>query len=115
MVIIKLFFASTHDKIKDSDHNILDDGYVPENDDDGDDDDDDYDEISERCKKRKSKLMKKKCNLHDPLDVFGYDIMLMVLSFLDAHSVATAVLVSREWRSVASSDTIWSKKVCTYI
>ena len=85
------------------------DGYVPEN-----DDDDDY-EISERYKKRKTKLMKKKCNLHDPLVVFGYDIMLMILSHLDARSVATALVVSREWRSVASSDTIWSKKVWTHI
>ncbi|PWA40534.1 F-box domain, cyclin-like protein [Artemisia annua] len=90
--------------IKDSDHSIVEDGYVPEN-------DVDYDyEISERCKKRKTNLMKKECNLHDPLDVFGFDIMLIILSHLDARSVATALLVSIGWRSVASSDTIWSKK-----
>ncbi|KAI3738888.1 hypothetical protein L2E82_29119 [Cichorium intybus] len=46
----------------------------------------------------------------DPLVVCGFDIMLMILSLLDARSVASSLVVSRKWRRVASSDTIWSEK-----
>ncbi|KAJ0784117.1 putative F-box domain-containing protein [Helianthus annuus] len=46
----------------------------------------------------------------DPLVVCGSDIMLMILSRLDARSLASTLGVSRRWRSVASSDIIWSKK-----
>ncbi|KAF5823084.1 putative F-box domain-containing protein [Helianthus annuus] len=48
----------------------------------------------------------------DPLVVCGSDIMLMILSRLDARSLASTLGVSRRWRSVASSDIIWSKKLC---
>lgn len=63
-------------------------------------------------KKRKMKKRKKKYdeNLQDPLVVFGWDIMLMILSHLDARSVALSLVVSRSWHGVASSDAIWSKK-----
>lgn len=50
-------------------------------------------------------------NLADPLVVFGWDIMLMILNHLDALSVAQSLVVSRTWHGVASSDAIWSKKV----
>lgn len=49
--------------------------------------------------------------LRDPLEVFGRDIMLMILSKLDARSVALSLLVSRTWHGVASSDRIWGPKV----
>lgn len=49
--------------------------------------------------------------LRDPLEVFGRDIMLMILSNLDARSVALSLLVSRTWHGVASSDRIWGPKV----
>lgn len=49
--------------------------------------------------------------LGDPLDALGSDIMLMILSCLDARSVALCLLVSCGWRVVASSDEIWSSKV----
>ncbi|XP_010243639.1 PREDICTED: uncharacterized protein LOC104587644 isoform X1 [Nelumbo nucifera] len=48
--------------------------------------------------------------LQDPLVVFGSDIMLMILSRLDARSLAVSLLVSRGWHSVASSNSIWSSK-----
>lgn len=48
--------------------------------------------------------------LSDPLVVLGTDVMLMILSCLDARSVALCLLVSRGWRAVASSDKIWSSK-----
>ena len=47
----------------------------------------------------------------DPLEVFGRDIMMMILSNLDARSVALSLLVSRAWHGVASSDRLWSSKV----
>lgn len=47
----------------------------------------------------------------DPLEVFGRDIMVMILSNLDARSVALSLLVSRAWHGVASSDRLWSSKV----
>ncbi|XP_051129803.1 uncharacterized protein LOC127250517 [Andrographis paniculata] len=46
----------------------------------------------------------------DPLMIFGSGIMMMILSKLDARSVALARLVSREWLAVASSDKIWAPK-----
>jgi hypothetical protein len=49
----------------------------------------------------------------DPLEVFGTDIMLKMLSNLDARSVALSLLVSRGWHAVASSDRIWGAKVGT--
>jgi hypothetical protein len=49
----------------------------------------------------------------DPLEVFGTDIMLKILSNLDARSVALSLLVSRGWHAVASSDHIWGAKVGT--
>ncbi|KAK9058438.1 hypothetical protein SSX86_023280 [Deinandra increscens subsp. villosa] len=49
-------------------------------------------------------------SLQDPLVVYGYDIMLMILNRLDARSLASMLLVSRSWRAIASSDIIWSKK-----
>ncbi|XP_055813803.1 uncharacterized protein LOC129883215 isoform X2 [Solanum dulcamara] len=48
--------------------------------------------------------------LSDPLVVLGSDIMLMILSCLDARSVALCLLVSSGWRNVASDDKIWSSK-----
>ncbi|XP_043721284.1 uncharacterized protein LOC122668815 isoform X1 [Telopea speciosissima] len=47
----------------------------------------------------------------DPLVVFGSDIMLMILSRLDARSVALSLLVSHGWHGVASSDRLWSSKL----
>ncbi|XP_043721286.1 uncharacterized protein LOC122668815 isoform X2 [Telopea speciosissima] len=47
----------------------------------------------------------------DPLVVFGSDIMLMILSRLDARSVALSLLVSHGWHGVASSDRLWSSKI----
>ncbi|XP_062166407.1 uncharacterized protein LOC133872806 isoform X1 [Alnus glutinosa] len=47
----------------------------------------------------------------DPLEVFGTDIMLKILSNLDARSVALSLLVSRGWHAVASSDRIWGAKL----
>uniref|UniRef100_A0A7N0TT16 F-box domain-containing protein n=1 Tax=Kalanchoe fedtschenkoi TaxID=63787 RepID=A0A7N0TT16_KALFE len=46
----------------------------------------------------------------DPLEVFGSDIMMMILSHLDARSVALSLLVSRAWHGVASSDRLWTSK-----
>ncbi|KAG8372792.1 hypothetical protein BUALT_Bualt12G0103800 [Buddleja alternifolia] len=50
----------------------------------------------------------------DPLEVFGSEIMTVMLSKVDARSVAIARLVCRGWHAVASSDKIWApkKKVC---
>lgn len=50
----------------------------------------------------------------DPLDVFGSDVMMMILSCLDARSVALSLLVSRRWHGVASSDRLWTSKVCLF-
>ncbi|XP_039154720.1 uncharacterized protein LOC120286521 isoform X1 [Eucalyptus grandis] len=46
----------------------------------------------------------------DPLEVFGADLMVMILNNLDARSVALSLLVSRAWHRVASSDRLWSRK-----
>ncbi|KAL7105664.1 hypothetical protein ACP275_07G058000 [Erythranthe tilingii] len=51
----------------------------------------------------------------DPLAVFGSGIMLMILSRLDARSVALARLVSRGWLAVASVDEIWAPKDIIHI
>lgn len=48
----------------------------------------------------------------DPLELFGSDIMMMILNCLDARSVALSLVVSRKWHGVASSDRLWSSKVC---
>lgn len=71
-------------------------------------------ETFRRRNREKRRLKKNGCNLHDPLVVCGGDIMLMILSFLDAHSVASSLVVSCRWRRVACSDTIWSEKVDTH-
>nr|GMD85513.1 F-box family protein [Ipomoea batatas]GMD90755.1 F-box family protein [Ipomoea batatas] len=75
------------------------------------------DAIQSRVKKKRKKRKKKEesesgtsSNSMDPLEVFGTDIMLMILSHLDARSVALSLLVSRRWNGVASSDTIWGPK-----
>nr|KAJ0227672.1 hypothetical protein LSAT_V11C100029330 [Lactuca sativa] len=68
-------------------------------------------ETFRRRNREKRRLKKNGCNLHDPLVVCGGDIMLMILSFLDAHSVASSLAVSCRWRRVACSDTIWSEKI----
>ncbi|KAL8048332.1 hypothetical protein ABFX02_07G057200 [Erythranthe guttata] len=51
----------------------------------------------------------------DPLAVFGSGIMLVILSRLDARSVALARLVSRGWLAVASVDEIWAPKDIIHI
>ncbi|KAG8369742.1 hypothetical protein BUALT_Bualt14G0045400 [Buddleja alternifolia] len=50
--------------------------------------------------------------LQDSLVVFGVGIMdVMILSKLDARSVAQSCSVCRGWLGVASSDNIWAPKV----
>lgn len=49
--------------------------------------------------------------IQDPLEVLGTDIMIMILSNLDACSLALSLLVSRAWHRVACSDCLWSVKV----
>ncbi|GAB4843690.1 hypothetical protein Ancab_013654 [Ancistrocladus abbreviatus] len=44
----------------------------------------------------------------DPLDVLGPDLMMKILGYLDARSVALSLLVSRGWHGVASSDRLWA-------
>lgn len=51
------------------------------------------------------------CLQQDPLDVLGWDLMMKILSNLDARSVALSLLVSRRWHRLASSDRLWSSKV----
>ncbi|XP_021595684.1 uncharacterized protein LOC110602463 [Manihot esculenta] len=50
------------------------------------------------------------CLQQDPLDVLGWDLMMKILSNLDARSVALSLLVSRRWHRLASSDRLWSSK-----
>ncbi|KAH9623463.1 hypothetical protein KSS87_004346 [Heliosperma pusillum] len=50
----------------------------------------------------------------DPMDVLGVDLMLKVYESLDARSLASSLLVSRSWFSVASIDTLWSP-LCTQL
>lgn len=64
-----------------------------------------------RNKKRKREKDEGFVNVKDPLEVFGRDVMLMILNNLDARSVALSLLVSRAWNEVASSDAIWTSKV----
>lgn len=80
-------------------------------------------EVNKRGKKRKRNGRRKKRErdkitkqeevvvLQDPLEVFGGDIMLLILGKLDARSVALSLLVSRAWHGVASSDSLWTSKV----
>ncbi|KAK1568605.1 hypothetical protein Q3G72_026557 [Acer saccharum] len=73
----------------------------------------DWKGIKRKKKKRKKKREKEfvvMMELQDPLEVFGRDIMLMILRNLDAHSVALSLLVSRAWHGVASSDSLWTSK-----
>uniref|UniRef100_A0A2P2KYI9 Uncharacterized protein LOC107408595 n=1 Tax=Rhizophora mucronata TaxID=61149 RepID=A0A2P2KYI9_RHIMU len=49
--------------------------------------------------------------LQDPLEVLGRDLMMKILSNLDARSVALSLVVSCGWHGVASSDSLWSIKV----
>lgn len=49
-------------------------------------------------------------HLQDPLEVFGRDIMVIILSHLDARSVVLSLLVSHRWNGVASSDKLWTTK-----
>ncbi|XP_076911685.1 uncharacterized protein LOC143569730 [Bidens hawaiensis] len=46
----------------------------------------------------------------DPLVVFGWDVMLLILDHLDARSLAPSLIVSRTWHALASADKLWSKK-----
>ncbi|KAJ4849066.1 hypothetical protein Tsubulata_037811 [Turnera subulata] len=46
----------------------------------------------------------------DPLEVLGRDIMLKIMSKLDARSVALSLVASRGWHAVASSDHLWAPK-----
>ncbi|XP_008438422.2 uncharacterized protein LOC103483521 isoform X1 [Cucumis melo] len=48
--------------------------------------------------------------LQDPFEVLGSDLLMIILSYLDARSVALSLLVSRSWYAVASSDRLWSSK-----
>ncbi|XP_059290090.1 uncharacterized protein LOC132043600 isoform X1 [Lycium ferocissimum] len=65
--------------------------------------------FAEKVKEKKQRILETG-RVRDPLVVFGSDIMLLILSCLDARSVALSLLVSPEWRAVASSDKIWSSK-----
>ncbi|XP_042483000.1 uncharacterized protein LOC122063341 isoform X2 [Macadamia integrifolia] len=67
----------------------------------------------EKGKKRKRYVEEEERSelLQDPLLVFGQDIMLMILSRLDAQSVARSLLVSHGWHAIASSDRLWSSKL----
>lgn len=49
--------------------------------------------------------------LQDPLQVLGPDLLMAILGYVDARSVALSLLVSRSWYAVASSDRLWSSKV----
>ncbi|XP_068666692.1 uncharacterized protein [Aristolochia californica] len=53
-----------------------------------------------------------KCSVvRDVLVVLGEDIFSIILSHLDARSVAHSLVVSRAWHEVASSDKVWSFKL----
>ncbi|KAJ8649740.1 hypothetical protein MRB53_002763 [Persea americana] len=65
----------------------------------------------ERDKKRRREEESEDLDeVRDPLMVFGSDILMMILTNLDARSVARSLLVSRGWCRVASSDRLWSPK-----
>ncbi|XAR62728.1 hypothetical protein NMG60_11017588 [Bertholletia excelsa] len=85
--------------------------------DEGDDEGEDVDrrrEVMETTGKKRKRLKSEEEGegglLQDPLMVFGTDIMMMILSYLDARSVALSLLVSRGWHGVASSDRLWTSK-----
>lgn len=68
----------------------------------------------ERHRKRRKKWKDEVVDVplrRDPLEVFGMDIMLKILSYLDARSVALSLLVSRAWHAVSSTDRLWASKV----
>ncbi|KAL8171462.1 hypothetical protein V2J09_023266 [Rumex salicifolius] len=44
----------------------------------------------------------------DLLVALGPDVMMKILSYLDARTVALSLLVSRGWHGMASSDSLWS-------
>ncbi|KAM4127534.1 hypothetical protein ACJW30_02G097200 [Castanea mollissima] len=67
----------------------------------------------ERHRKRRKKWKEEVVDVplrRDPLEVFGMDIMLKILSYLDARSVALSLLVSRAWHAVSSTDRLWASK-----
>ncbi|KAK7815658.1 hypothetical protein CFP56_001261 [Quercus suber] len=67
----------------------------------------------ERHRKRRKKWEEEVVDIplrRDPLEVFGSDIMLKILSYLDARSVALSLLVSRAWHAVSSTDRLWASK-----
>jgi hypothetical protein len=77
-----------------------------------------YDAVGEEMERHRKRRKRKKPEKQtvqeetkDPLEVFGTDIMLKILSNLDARSVALCLLVSRAWHAVASSDRLWAPKV----
>ncbi|XP_059632264.1 F-box protein GID2-like isoform X2 [Cornus florida] len=67
-------------------------------------------EIETRREKEEGKTEEGEEIVRDPLVVFGSDITMMILSHLDAASVALSLLVSRGWHGVASSDRLWTTK-----
>uniref|UniRef100_A0A2N9GNM0 F-box domain-containing protein n=1 Tax=Fagus sylvatica TaxID=28930 RepID=A0A2N9GNM0_FAGSY len=76
-----------------------------------------YDAVGEEMERHRKRRKRKKPEKQtvqeetkDPLEVFGTDIMLKILSNLDARSVALCLLVSRAWHAVASSDRLWAPK-----
>ncbi|KAF4367241.1 hypothetical protein G4B88_026748 [Cannabis sativa] len=46
----------------------------------------------------------------EPLDVLGRDIMCLVMSYLDAHTLALSLLVSPLWNALASTNCLWAPK-----
>ncbi|XP_060960084.1 uncharacterized protein LOC115722955 isoform X2 [Cannabis sativa] len=46
----------------------------------------------------------------DPLEVLGRDIMCLVMSYLDAHTLALSLLVSPPWNALASTNCLWAPK-----
>ncbi|KAF5738531.1 F-box family protein [Tripterygium wilfordii] len=77
-------------------------------------------EVEMKWMKRKKKMRKRekgneeeeqeKVVRKDPLEVLGWELMMMILNKLDARSVALSLLVSRCWYFVASSDRLWTSK-----
>ena len=82
----------------------------------------DYDPIGmelemERHRKRRKKWKEEVVDVplrRDPLEVFGTDIMLKILSYLDARSVALSLLVSHAWHAVSSTNRLWASKVAYF-
>ena len=52
--------------------------------------------------------------LQDPFEVLGSDLLMAILGYVDSRSVALSLLVSRSWYGIASSDSLWSSKVCIF-